>query len=171
MRVNALELLVTTCLLSPIEAKPDKSPNTNVYCPPTGRVLPAPVVPSDLVKKTPLKNTLEKLLKDSDSPFDTAETSFSVTVTSSDETLFEFHHAADKLSKEGAQRVDGNTVYRIASVTKVFTTLSAMLQDGLDFDDYAWQHVPELRGLENYKEITVKMLASHVSGIVRDGKE
>jgi CubicO group peptidase (beta-lactamase class C family) len=163
MRTTTIELLAAACMLSTVVAKPD------YYCPPTRSVLPAPIIPSDLVKKTSLRDTLKNLIKDPGSPFNTADTSFSVTVTSPEQSLFEFHHMADTVSEDGAQRVDGNTVYRIASVTKVFTTLSAVLQVGLDFDDYAWKHVPELEDLDDYKEITVRMLASHMSGIVRDG--
>lgn len=105
------------------------------------------------------------LVKADDAPFNTSDTSFSVTFTSDYETLFEFHHMADEVSKVDAQQVDGNTVYRLASVTKLFTTLSTMLQDGLDFDDYVWQHLLELEGLEDWKDITIKMLSSHTSGV------
>jgi CubicO group peptidase (beta-lactamase class C family) len=164
MWTTSIELLAAACMLSTVAAKPD------YYCPPTGRVLPAPVIPSDLVKKTSLRHTFENLIKDPGSLFDTTDTSFSVTVTSPEQSLFEFHHRADAVSEKGAQRVDGNTIYRVASVTKVFTTLSAMLQVGLNFDDYAWKYVPELEDLDDYKEITVRMLASHVSGIARDGE-
>lgn len=170
MKINVVEIVLVAGLLGQAEAQQGNSSNNKVYCPPTGRVLPAPVNLSGLVSKTPLKKTLEELIQDPNSPFDTAETSFSVTVTSPDKTLFEFHHTADEVSNKGVQRVDGNTVYRIASVTKVFTTLSAMLLDGLDFDDYVWQHLPELEGVEGFEEITIRMLASHLSGIVRDGK-
>ena len=171
MKSTTAELLMAACLVLPVMASPNPAPKNKFYCPPTGPVLPAPVIPSDFAKRTSLKKTFQDLVKDSKSAFSTEETSFSVTITTPGETIFEYHHAADELSETGTQHVDGNTVYRIASVTKVFTTLSAMLQEGLDFDDYAWQHIPELKGLQDYKEITVRMLASHVSGIVRDGKQ
>ncbi|VUC26764.1 unnamed protein product [Clonostachys rosea] len=139
------------------------------YCPPTGQVLPAPQIPDAIANKTNLGQTLAQLVESPGHLFNKSTTSFSVTVTSSSKTLFEFHHTADLLSAKGAQHVDGDTVYRIASVSKLFTTLSAMLQDGLNLDDLAWKHVPELEGVEAYKDITLRMLASHVSGIVRDG--
>lgn len=140
------------------------------YCPPNGQVLPTPYISDAIANKTNLWKTLTQLVENPGDLFNKSTVSFSVTVTSSSKTLFEFHHTADLLSAKGAQHVDGDTIYRIASVSKLFTTLSAMLQDGLNLDDLAWKHIPELEGVDAYKDITLRMLASHVSGIVRDGK-
>lgn len=142
------------------------------FCPPTGPVLPPPVlVQADSFDVGPLRDALTELVNDPNAPFDTAVNSFSLTVTTSEENIFQFHHTAEKISDIGAQAVNGDTIYRIASVTKLFTVLSLLLQEGLDIEGFVWQHIPELAGLSNFQDITLRMLASHLSGIIRDGKQ
>jgi CubicO group peptidase (beta-lactamase class C family) len=51
----------------------------------------------------------------------------------------------------------------------MFTVLSALLQEGLDLDDYIWKWVPELEGSPNFENTTLRMLASHLGGAPRDG--
>jgi len=68
------------------------------------------------------------------------------------------------------KEVNGDTIYRIASVSKLFTVFSLLVQEGLNLDDFVWQHVPELTDIDNFREITLRMLASHLSGIARDGR-
>lgn len=55
--------------------------------------------------------------------------SFSLSVTSSADTILESFHAAKSRnsSRPGTEKIDGHSVYRIASISKVFTTL-ALLQ-------------------------------------------
>ena len=138
------------------------------YCPPTGPVLPPPIL-SDAAdfNVTPIHDALRRLVDEA--PFNVTDTSFSVTVTTLEETIFQFHHTAEAFSSVGVSEVTGDTIYRIASVSKLFTVLSAMLQEGLDLDDFIWQHVPELEGVKTFEDITLRLLASHISGITRDG--
>lgn len=140
------------------------------YCPPTGPVLPPPVLPrADGFDVGPLRDTLTELVNDPDAPFDTTVNSFSLTVTTLEDDIFQFHHTAEKISNIGVPTVNGDTIYRIASVTKLFTVLSLLLQEGLDIDGFVWQHIPELAGLNNFQDITLRMLASHLSAVTRDG--
>jgi len=141
-------------------------------CPPTGPALPPPVLPkADSFDVGPITDALTQLVNDPDAPFNTSINSFSLTVTTLDENIFQFHHTAEFISATGTSSVNGDTIYRIASVTKLFTVLSVLLQDGLNIDDYVWQHVPELTGFPDYQNTTLRMLASHVSGVIRDGKQ
>lgn len=143
----------------------------DLYCPPTGPVLPPPVLSKPASFDVgPLTDALTQLVNDPDAPFDTSINSFSLTVTTLEDDIFQFHHTAEKKSDAGVSVVDGDTIYRIASVTKLFTTLSLLLQEGLDIDDFVWQHVPELAGLNQFEDITLRMLASHLSGVIRDGE-
>ena len=141
------------------------------FCPPTGGLLLPRAILSDTnsFDGGPLKNALQNLVDDPDAPFNTSGTSFSLTVTTLEETFFQFHHTADEVDASGVAEVDGDTIYRIASVSKVFTVLSALIQEGLNLDDFVWKHVPELAGQDAYQDITLRMLANHVSGVVRDG--
>jgi CubicO group peptidase (beta-lactamase class C family) len=72
-------------------------------------------------------------------------------------------------------RVDTNTVFRIASMTKSFTALAILkLRDEgrLSLEDPAERHVPELAGLRyptsDAPKITVRHLLSHSAGFPED---
>ncbi|KAL7265862.1 hypothetical protein RUND412_011610, partial [Rhizina undulata] len=104
------------------------------------------------------------------------ETSFSIGITSIDGTLFESHHTAKYQGDYvgcSAQNVTGDTVYRIASITKVFTVLGVLLQSGVCLDDPITKYVPELTEGSNsggirWEEITLRALGSQLSGIPRE---
>jgi CubicO group peptidase (beta-lactamase class C family) len=95
--------------------------------------------------------------------------SFSVKVTSKEETLVSFHHTADNLNKTGVGKVTSSSIYRVASVTKIFTVLALLLQENLNLDDPASKYVPELAKIDHYKDITLRMLASQLGGVPREG--
>jgi CubicO group peptidase (beta-lactamase class C family) len=105
--------------------------------------------------------------------------SFSVEVTSSKETLGTFYHTAkDKNeTRPGAVTVNGSSVYRIASITKVFTVLGVIQQHvagKLHLDDTIDKYIPELTEKQNgsirWRDITLRTLASQLSGIPNDCK-
>jgi CubicO group peptidase (beta-lactamase class C family) len=106
--------------------------------------------------------------------------SFSVSVTSESGHLWSYHHTAKELDpkRPGANPVDGDSFYRVASITKVFAT-HAILQlyaaGKLSLEDPIVKHLPELRkGLSapeggiDWDRITLRALASQISGIPRD---
>ncbi|MBP7570855.1 MAG: beta-lactamase family protein [Acidobacteria bacterium] len=71
--------------------------------------------------------------------------------------------------------VDGDTVFRIASMTKSFTAMAilALRDEGrLLLDDPVERHVPELRGLDyptaDSPRITIRHLLSHSAGFPED---
>jgi CubicO group peptidase (beta-lactamase class C family) len=71
--------------------------------------------------------------------------------------------------------VDGDTLFRIASMTKAFTALSILsLRDKglISLDDPAEKYVPEMRGWGNATadspRITIRDLLHHVAGFVTD---
>lgn len=99
--------------------------------------------------------------------------SFSVSITNLNETIWSYHQTAPDIdpSYHGADPVTGDTFYRVASITKMFTT-TAILQlyaDGLlGLDDTVSKFLSDLRGHIHWHQITVKSLVSQVSGIPRD---
>ncbi|TLS28289.1 hypothetical protein PpBr36_00018 [Pyricularia pennisetigena] len=121
-----------------------------------------------------------------------ADTSFSVELWSvSDQggkSPFEFHHTARELAgwqnHTGVERVDGDTVYRIGSLTKIFTVYTWLVEVGdKDWSTPITRFVPELAEIArdtaedvkrdpvmrtNWEEITVGALASQLAGIMRD---
>ncbi len=100
-------------------------------------------------------------------------TSFSVEVTSSQSTLWSGHSTARELnsSRPGAKPVTDESFYRIASITKTFTTLAILKQaaaGNLSLDDPVNKYLPDLKGSIPWKDITLRTLASQLSGIPRD---
>jgi serine-type D-Ala-D-Ala carboxypeptidase/endopeptidase len=80
--------------------------------------------------------------------------------------------ACGKLKSDGNEKVDGNTIFEIGSITKVFTTL--LLQDMVDhgevkLDDPISKYLPASvqTPSRNGKQITLYHLATHTSGLPR----
>lgn len=86
------------------------------------------------------------------------------------------------LNSTGVAKVDTNTVFRIGSVTKIFTVLSflATVGDGI-WNDPITKHLPEIQEIANnasgspiytpdWDSITIGSLASQMSGLIRDCK-
>lgn len=99
--------------------------------------------------------------------------SFSIEVTSETDTILGGYHTARKRNetRPGVKRVDGDSLYRIASITKVFTVLGLLYQyeDGkVELDAPISKYIPELSGNIPFDDITVRILASQLSGIPRD---
>src|SRR5687767_9126773 len=92
------------------------------FCPPTGPALPPPNI-SDSFSLHALKILLDVSLKSPALPWNATATSFSVQITSREGKFFEHHYTAPVQNSSGVQQVRGDTVYRAASVTKVFTVL------------------------------------------------
>jgi len=108
-----------------------------------------------------------------------ANTSFSVDITSSKQTLWSRHHTALQRneSRPDIPKVNGDALYRIASITKTFTVLGLLYQHAagnLSLDDSIDTYIEELQdeqeGTIPWKDITLRSLASQLSGIPRDCK-
>ena len=104
-------------------------------------------------------------------------TSISVEITSSKESLWEFHHTAHErnASRPDIPQVNGDALYRIASITKAFTVLGLLQQHAagnLSLDDPLEKYISELKAPQNgtipWKDITLRSLASQLSGIPRE---
>ncbi len=66
---------------------------------------------------------------------------------------------------ENKVRIDDQTMFRLASVSKQFTTMAIMLlaeQGRLDYDDLLVEYIPEF---ESWPEVTLRHLMHHTSGI------
>ncbi|KIW32043.1 uncharacterized protein PV07_03618 [Cladophialophora immunda] len=105
--------------------------------------------------------------------------SCSIEITSPHSTLWSAFHTASEKDPErpGAEQVDGSSVYRIASITKVFTVLGILQQHAagnLSLDDPVDMYIPALTtsrhqsGTIPWEGITLRSLASQLSGIPRD---
>lgn len=117
------------------------------------------------------------------------DTAYSISVSSaaSNDTLFELHYtpATVKNASHGVHTVDANSIYRIGSISKVFTVWTFLAGAGdRYFNDPVTKYVPELKALApspganvvydsidavNWDEVTLGNLASQMAGVERDG--
>ncbi|KFY19562.1 hypothetical protein V491_04363 [Pseudogymnoascus sp. VKM F-3775] len=102
--------------------------------------------------------------------FDTS--SFSIEVTTSTASLWELHHTARNTDpvRPGTDKVSGESAYRMASISKAFTVLAIIQQHvagNLGIDDTIDQYL-DLRGDIQWSDITLRTVASQLSGIPRD---
>lgn len=150
------------------------------HCPPLGPVLPAPTSPStDSAIQSAVAGFSETFTSITGS---FASSAVSLSVRSIHERgagLLDLHHTPPDRGAGSTASVDGDTVYRVGSVSKVFTVLG-VLRTGIRFDDPVTSYLPELRGLGAadgvhddisavaWDDITIGALASHMSGIGLD---
>ena len=139
---------------------------------PTPAFLPPQYDKSDPILAKVFAVLQQSVQKIADHPgFDT--TSFSIEVTSSQDTLWSLSHTAKELdpSRTGVNPVDANSYYRVASITKIFTTHGILQQyaaGNLSLSDAVNKYLPQLSGQLPWKDITLRALVSHTSGIPRD---
>lgn len=111
--------------------------------------------------------------------------SYSVEVFSGseDEPLWEHHWTAPNLrtmNTTGTRKISGDTVYRIGSITKIYTMLTflATVGDAVMNEPIA-KYLPEIEELArngsesdiltpDWEDITVGSLATQMSGLIRD---
>ena len=181
---HTMRPLFITFVLSVLQA----ASSATIHCPIQGPEFPAPRKLSFSAFDQSGKETFVAQLKSGAVPTNT--TALSVGVFSLDETepLFEYHNSPSwvAMSKEGVKNIDSDTVYRIASVSKLYTVWLLLIKAGEGiFDDPITKHIPELAAAGNkndsqysngsdgidqvrWDEITVGDLARQMSGIIRE---
>jgi CubicO group peptidase (beta-lactamase class C family) len=148
-------------------------------CPPLGAVLPPPRKPSSDSTVQAIVSELEELQSAAAELLQNA-TAMSVTIASmyEDTPLLSFAYTPPVRNTSGTSVVDGDTVFRIASVSKVFTVMGLLLLgDKVSMEDPITKYIPELGNLKaqqevntavtttNWDEITLDALASQLAGI------
>lgn len=102
--------------------------------------------------------------------------SFAVQVTSATESLWSAYHTGDVALDTGSSSVGGDTIFRIASISKTFTVYALLLEESINLNDPVTEYIPELLdregkdGLIDWSRTTIRSLASQLSGIPRDSK-
>ena len=145
--------------------------------------LPAPHLdsgsPEMLALFSGLDSIIEKAVTQSTASWNTTITSHAIDVTSANETLWQSFHTAPLLGEYdggGPTNVTGNTAFRIASISKVFTVLAILLQQqegNLNLKDPVTKYLPDLRENDisagvQWEQISLESLASQLSGIPRE---
>lgn len=161
-------------------------------CPVLGPVLPAPTAPasSSAIKKaqSAFSSYLDSLLATGKTEYgtlDTQTTSFSINIFSSHDntTLFSYHYQAPGLNGSlTSGTLNDDTLYRIGSLSKLLTIYTLLIENGdAKLDAPVTQYVPELAAAAavqsrddvhntRWKDISLRALGSHLSGIPRDCK-
>jgi len=135
-----------------------------------------------------LSSALKSALEQGQSPYgnftpNASSVSISMTSTGQASPIFSLNFTGSNLntSAGGTEHVSVDTVFRIGSISKLFTVYTFLLNNGLEL----WQrpiteYVPELRQFSQHEqnsvnldsvkweEVTLGSLASHMSGIGRD---
>lgn len=138
--------------------------------------------------------TIQAALKNITAAFETYDkdpsnnpnaTSWSLQIfsASSEEPLWEHYHTAENLlgnDETGNFTVGPDTIYRLGSLTKIFTILTFLAEAGDAYwNDPVTEFVPELQVLAakaqadpvmyvDWSSVTLGGLASHMAGITRD---
>lgn len=165
-------------------------------CPPAGYPYPPPtnisrgsIIDQAAANLTLTLNTV--LANSSILPYlDTNSTSFSIDVyhAQHNRSILTFHHTAPSLSQSnlGVKKVDSDTVYRIASISKLWTVYTYLVTIGdTSFYDPITKYIPELAtyveqhpvGTNNknisidvfdWAQMTISSLISHLAGVPQD---
>lgn len=130
-----------------------------------------------------LTATFDQLLTSGVFPLDGNAFSIEFWSVADNGPLFTYHWTAPDLQNntEGVTSVDSDTVYRVASITKVFTVYTFLVNAGIQvWNDPITQYVPELaqaaKSTEDdsdvdvirWDDVTIGSLASHLAGVSRD---
>ena len=151
------------------------------HCPPLGPILPAPRSPT---ASGAVQEAIYKFQDDFNNiTASCASSAVSVSVQSIHELdrLLDLHYTPPTRGPGSTDTVDANTVYRIASISKVFTTLG-ILREGIGMGEAVLGYLPELSSLGaadgtnnditavDWYDVTIGSLASHMSGVGLDCK-
>lgn len=155
-------------------------------CPLAGPAFPAPSRLSDSAPFRDAVQLLEAQLTSPDTGLESNNTAYAIAIFSSKEnkTLYERYYTPS--IDVGVPQIDQDSVFRLASVSKVFTvwTFLAALGDSR-FNDPITRYVPELASDGNrpangtvyddiedvmWEDVTLGDLASQAAGIARDGR-
>lgn len=114
---------------------------------------------------------------------DTTSTSFSISIFSQHEpdSLFTYHYNAPSLanSSDGVKEIDGDSLYRIGSISKLLTVYTFLITVGdTSFNEPITKFIPELAqytaqnpasnneiDITDWSSITIGSLTSHLGGI------
>ncbi|KAH7310754.1 beta-lactamase/transpeptidase-like protein [Stachybotrys elegans] len=148
-------------------------------CPPLGAVLPAPRQPSSNPVVQAVLSELKGFEAAAAGLFQNASAmSISIASVYEDSPLLNLAYRPPVLNTSGTSVVDGDTVFRVGSVSKVFTVMGLLLLgDKVNMADSVLKYLPELEDLKeqqdqhnavttvNWEGVTLDALASQLSGV------
>ncbi|KAF5592315.1 beta-lactamase 2 [Fusarium subglutinans] len=153
------------------------------YCPPYGPVLPPPRQASQHPAVQYAVDTITTFLKGQTAGFNLSGVSVGVRSIYEDEPLLDSHYTPSIINtKIGVKKINASTVYRLGSITKVFTVLGALrlAEDGmLSMNDPVTRWIPGLAhrdsphsddelDVTHWGDIAIGDAAAHLSGLGGD---
>ncbi|KAF5002436.1 hypothetical protein FGRMN_448 [Fusarium graminum] len=150
------------------------------HCPPLGAVLPAPLHPSTHPSVKSAVKLVSDRLEEATAKFNESSIVAAVKSIYEDDYLIEFANTPPKVDPRGVDKVDSDTVFRMASLSKVFPVLALLKLHKVNFDDPVTKYLPELRALSkearkqdpvwavDWDHVTLRALMSHVGGVPAD---
>lgn len=151
-------------------------------CPPLGVSLPATKAPGSSEAVASTVRLAEEWFANLTAGFEGTAVSLTIKSIHEDGLLLDLHHTPPKADNRSVSEVDSRTLYRVASISKLFPVLAALQVAGINMDDPVTKYLPELRNLADQQEsvnelttiawddITVGGLASHMGGFATDRK-
>lgn len=150
-------------------------------CPLLGQQYPAPTQLSSSSQFKAATAQIDSAIRRNARSYSINETSLSIGMFSVSEPglLYQYHHTDALLanSSHGTRRVDADSIYRIGSISKLFTMYMFLIQNGdRHFNDPIAEHVPALLGAgpawnpvtPQWNDITIGELAGQMGGLARD---
>ncbi|KAL1987291.1 hypothetical protein VTN96DRAFT_4319 [Rasamsonia emersonii] len=140
------------------------------HCPPLGPVLPAPAQPLQNEAVQTAVAAISAAFHNLTAGLNDTAISVGVASIHEDAPLLDLHWTPPQRSPNGTGNVDRNTVYRVGSISKVYTVLALqLLADRVQWTAPVTTYVPQLRQLSgsqvDWDEVTVEALASHLAGV------
>lgn len=150
---------------------------------------PSNILSSNVIQQAVLNitNALNNAIRTGESifgSFKSSTTSFSLTAMSQFDSspILDFHHTSGSLniSAGSTSKITSDTVYRIGSVSKLFTVYALLLNNGTHhWNRPVTDFIPELKAAQHpphdstvdwvqWDQVTVGTLASQLSGVGRD---
>lgn len=152
------------------------------WCPPLGPALPAS---QNLRNHAEIQSAVSQLttwFSKQATAFNDSAISLALASVYEEEPILNMHWTGSGLNHSGSQHVDEHTVYRLGSISKLYTVLQVLLlEDQVKWTDSVTKYLPELKEIvppqpENqnpitttpWDAITIGALASQLSGIARE---
>lgn len=150
-----------------------------LHCPPLGAVLPAPHSPSTNDKVKQAVQGLDQAMGKLTASLNFSAMSISVKSVHEKAKLFSKSYTPPTVDARSATKIDSDTVFRVGSVSKLFTMLGVLKLPGIDLNDPVTKFMPELKEVQQMAEadglsqftwddVTLGALASHLSGMGSD---
>ncbi|KAF4446147.1 Beta-lactamase 2, partial [Fusarium albosuccineum] len=126
------------------------------HCPPLGPVLPAPIHPSNSHAVQTAIDAIRDILLNKTATFNTSGMAVGIKSIHEEDLLLDFAHTPHLVDPHGVAKIDSDSVFRLASLSKIFPVLAILKLDQVSLEDPITKYLPELRDM-NKQAIVFKV--------------